>query len=60
MTMVVVGVGLLFFFGMVKLIKMNTMTDFISFIVVGVMTLVERPASTSTMISHRILTSYQY
>lgn len=53
MTMAVVGMCSLLIQGFVKLIKMNAMTDFISFIVVGVMTLVERPVSTSAMISHR-------
>lgn len=53
MTMAVIGMCPLLIQGFVKLIKMNAMTDFISFIVVGVMTLVERPVSTSAMISHR-------
>lgn len=54
-TMAVVGVGL-FIYQMinVELIKMNAMMKFVSFIVVGVMTFVERPASTSAMISHQI------
>lgn len=53
MTMAVVGLGFFLVQGFVKLIKMNAMTDIVSFIVVGVMTLVERPVSTSAMISHR-------
>ena len=53
-TMVAVGMGCLLFQGFVQLIKMNAMTDFLSFIVFGVMTLVERPVSTSAMISQRI------
>lgn len=52
-TMAAVGMGSLLIFNVVKLIKMNAMIDFISFIVVGVMTLVERPVSTSAMISYR-------
>ena len=54
MTMAVVGVVYLLFHNLVKLVKMKAMTDIISFIVVGVMTLVERPVSTSAMVSHRI------
>lgn len=53
-TMAVVGVSL--FINQiidVALIKMNAMIEFMSFIVVGVMAFVERPASTSAMISHR-------
>ena len=53
MTMAAVGVGSLLVLNVVKLIKMNAMIDFISFIVVEVMTLVERPVSTSAMISYR-------
>lgn len=53
-TMAVVGVGL-FIYQMlnVELIKMNAMMELFSFIVVGVMTFVERPASTSAMISNQ-------
>ena len=53
-TMAVVGISL-FIYQMifVELIKMNAMIEFISFIVVGVMTFVEGPALTSAMISHR-------
>ena len=54
MTMAVVGLGFFIVQCFMKLIKMNAMTDIISFIVVGVMTLVERPVSASTMISHRM------
>lgn len=54
MTMAVVGMGFFLIQGFLKLIKMNAMTDIVSFIVVGVMTLVERPVSTSAMISHRM------
>ena len=53
MTMAVVGMGFFLIQGLFKFIKMNAMTDYLSFIVVGVMTLVERPVSTSAMISHR-------
>lgn len=53
-TMAVVGVGLFIYQIInVELIKMNAMMELISFIVVGVMTFVERPASTSAMISHQ-------
>ena len=54
MTMAVVGVSLFIFNLLVELIKMNAMMNIISFIVVGVMTFVERPVSTSAMISHQI------
>ncbi len=54
MTMAVVGISLFIFNLLVELIKMNAMMDLISFIVVGVMTFVERPVSTSAMISHQI------
>lgn len=53
MTIAIVGVGFFLVLKMVKLIKRNAMIDFISFILVGVMTFVERPASTLAMISHR-------
>lgn len=54
-TMAVVGVGLFIYQIInVELIKMNAMMDLISLIVVGVMTFVERPVSTSAMISHQI------
>jgi hypothetical protein len=52
--MAVVGVSFFIYqIIIVELIKMNAMIDFISFIVVGVMAFVERPASTSAMISHQ-------
>lgn len=54
MTMAVVGVGLFIYQIInVELMKMNAMMEFVSFIVVGVMTFVERPASTSAMISYQ-------
>ena len=54
-TMAVVGVSFFFLFKMIyELIIMNAMKNITSFIVVGVMTFVERPASTSAMISHRM------
>ena len=53
-TMAVVGVGLFIYqIVNVELIKMNAMMELISFIVVGVMTFVERPASTSAVISNQ-------
>lgn len=54
-TMAVVGVGLFIYQIInVELINMNAMMELISFIVVGVMTFVERPASTSAMISYQM------
>ena len=54
-TMAVVGVSLFILHEIiVALIKMNAMMSFISYIIVGVMAFVERPALTSAMISHRI------
>ena len=52
-TMATVGMVSLLVYNVVKLIKTNAMIEFISFIVVGVMTLVEGQVSTSAMISHR-------
>ena len=59
MTMAAVGMVSLLINNVVKLIKMNAMIEFISFIVVEVMTLVEGQVSISAMISHRTRPLYR-
>lgn len=53
MTMAAVGVDLLLYKGITSFIKTNAMTEILSFIIVGVVTFMGRPASASAMISHQ-------